>query len=136
MASNSALSLPQWMWFLFFSFMVLSDFLFLDIVLFMGVCLVSPTYCIVTEYMHRGSLFDVIHNEKVRLHVPLVLSISLFNCFFFLYFFVLLFCFLVSDCSLTTKDMLSDILKGLYFIHSSGLIHRDFKYVQCMRKTS
>jgi hypothetical protein len=41
----------------------------------MGVCLVSPTYCIVTEYMHRGSLFDVIHNAKVRLDEHLVLSI-------------------------------------------------------------
>eukprot|EP00026_Physarum_polycephalum_P001528 Phypoly_transcript_01530.p1 GENE.Phypoly_transcript_01530~~Phypoly_transcript_01530.p1 ORF type:complete len:1095 (-),score=203.72 Phypoly_transcript_01530:38-3121(-) len=68
-----------------------------NIVLFMGVCLVSPTYCIVTEYMHRGSLFDVIHNDKVRLDGHLILN------------------------------MLSDILKGLYFIHSSGLIHRDLK---------
>lgn len=68
-----------------------------NIVLFMGVCLVSPTYCIVTEYMHRGSLFDVIHNEKIRLNLPLILN------------------------------MLSDILKGLYFIHSSGLVHRDLK---------
>jgi serine/threonine protein kinase len=32
--------------------------------------------------------------------------------------------------------MISDILKGLYFIHSAGIIHRDLKYVEMRRETS
>lgn len=68
-----------------------------NILLFMGVCLDPPDLAIITEFMPRGSLYDVIHNDKISLPFPLI------------------------------KNMAIDILKGLHFIHSAGIIHRDLK---------
>ena len=34
------------------------------IVLFMGCCSKLPDVCIVTEFMPKGSLFDVLHDER------------------------------------------------------------------------
>ena len=55
--------------------------------------------CVVTELMGRGSLYDIIHDANYPLAFPLVMKLSI------------------------------DILKGLQFIHSSGFVHRDMKYV-------
>ena len=49
--------------------------------------------------MGRGSLYDIIHDANYPLAFPLVMKLSI------------------------------DILKGLQFIHSSGFVHRDMKYV-------
>eukprot|EP00026_Physarum_polycephalum_P000640 Phypoly_transcript_00641.p1 GENE.Phypoly_transcript_00641~~Phypoly_transcript_00641.p1 ORF type:complete len:1297 (+),score=194.44 Phypoly_transcript_00641:293-4183(+) len=68
-----------------------------NIVLFMGVCLEPANICIVTELMQKGSLFDILHDENVKLPFPLIMH------------------------------MAQDILQGLYFIHSSGFVHRDLK---------
>lgn len=67
-----------------------------NILLFMGVC-IEPEIAIVTEYMPRGSLHDIIHNDRITLPVPLIRNMGL------------------------------DVLKGLHFIHSAGFIHRDLK---------
>lgn len=68
-----------------------------NIVLFMGVCIDPPDLCIITEFMARGSLHDVLHNDKLQLPFPLL------------------------------RNMIVDVLKGLQFIHSAGIIHRDLK---------
>jgi serine/threonine protein kinase/ABC-type branched-subunit amino acid transport system substrate-binding protein len=68
-----------------------------NIVLFMGVCVDPPELCIITEFMMRGSLYDVLHNDKLQLPFPLL------------------------------RSMIIDVLKGLQFIHSAGIIHRDLK---------
>eukprot|EP00026_Physarum_polycephalum_P002356 Phypoly_transcript_02362.p1 GENE.Phypoly_transcript_02362~~Phypoly_transcript_02362.p1 ORF type:complete len:737 (+),score=63.66 Phypoly_transcript_02362:510-2720(+) len=68
-----------------------------NILLFMGVCVEPPEFCIVTEFCLRGSLYEIIHNDKISLPLPLI------------------------------KNMLEDTLKGLLFIHAAGFIHRDFK---------
>lgn len=68
-----------------------------NIVLFMGVCVDPPELCIITEFMSRGSLYDVLHNDKLQLPFPLL------------------------------RNMIVDVLKGLQFIHSAGIIHRDLK---------
>lgn len=68
-----------------------------NIVLFMGVCIDPPDLCIITEFMARGSLYDVLQNDKLQLPFPLL------------------------------RNMIVDVLKGLQFIHSAGIIHRDLK---------
>lgn len=67
-----------------------------NILLFMGVCM-EPELAIVTEFMPRGSLHDIIHNDRITLPLPLI------------------------------RNMALDVLKGLHFIHSAGFIHRDLK---------
>jgi serine/threonine protein kinase len=64
----------------------------------MGVCLERPELCIVTEYMPRGNLYDVLHDNTIKLPFSMIRSMAL------------------------------HIVKGLQFIHSAGMIHRDLKY--------
>jgi tRNA A-37 threonylcarbamoyl transferase component Bud32 len=45
------------------------------VVLFIGVCLRAPNVCIVTEWMQRGSLRDVLDDQSLDLAWPLRLSI-------------------------------------------------------------
>lgn len=68
-----------------------------NIVLFMGVCLEPPDLCIVTEYMPRGSLYDVLHDPTIKLPFNVI------------------------------RNMAMHVVKGLQFIHSAGMIHRDLK---------
>jgi serine/threonine protein kinase len=70
------------------------------IVLFMGVCLERPELCIVTEYMPRGNLYDVLHDSSIKLPFGVI------------------------------RNMALHVVKGLQFIHSAGMIHRDLKYVK------
>lgn len=63
----------------------------------MGVCLERPELCIVTEYMPRGNLYDVLHDSSIKLPFNVIRNMSL------------------------------HIVKGLQFIHSAGMIHRDLK---------
>lgn len=69
------------------------------IVLFMGCCSKVPNVCIVTEFMPKGSLFDVLHDERVDLPWERRLS------------------------------MAKDTAKGLAFLHGSDppTLHNDLK---------
>jgi serine/threonine protein kinase len=70
-----------------------------NIVLYMGVCIDNSGYMIVTEYMERGSLFDLIHTEKRVEKIPLTQLI----------------------------EMIKDIAEAMVFIHSKDILHCDLK---------
>nr|UMO80404.1 Serine/threonine protein kinase [Pandoravirus aubagnensis] len=69
-----------------------------NVVLFMAACTRPPKMCIVMEYMALGSLFDLLHNELVP-EVPHALVVK----------------------------MAYQAAKGMHFLHSSGVVHRDLK---------
>jgi serine/threonine protein kinase/ABC-type phosphate transport system substrate-binding protein len=69
-----------------------------NVVLFMAACTKPPRMCIVMEFMSLGSLFDLLHNE----FIPSIPG------------------------ALVTK-MAYQAAKGMHFLHSSGVVHRDLK---------
>ncbi|ALD61916.1 Ser/Thr kinase [Mollivirus sibericum] len=69
-----------------------------NVVLFMGACTKPPRMCLVMEYMCLGSLYDLLHNELVP-EIPFMLKIK----------------------------MAYQASKGMHFLHSSGIVHRDMK---------
>ncbi|ELR20409.1 serine/threonine protein kinase, putative [Acanthamoeba castellanii str. Neff] len=69
-----------------------------NVVLFMAACTKPPKMCIVMEFMALGSLFDLLHNELVS-DIPLPLRIKIAY----------------------------HAAKGMHFLHSSGIVHRDLK---------
>ncbi|WBR14733.1 Ser/thr kinase [Pandoravirus kuranda] len=69
-----------------------------NVVLFMAACTKPPNMCIVMEYMALGSLYELLHNELIP-ELPFVLK----------------------------AKMTYQASKGLYFLHSSGIVHRDVK---------
>ncbi len=69
-----------------------------NVVLFMAACTRPPKLCIVMEFMALGSLYDLLHNELVP-DIPLGLRAKLAY----------------------------QAAKGMHFLHSSGIVHRDLK---------
>jgi len=69
-----------------------------NVVLFMAACTKPPNMCIVMEHMALGSLFDLLHNELVP-ELPYGLRVKLAY----------------------------QAAKGMHFLHSSGIVHRDLK---------
>lgn len=69
-----------------------------NIILFMAACTKPPNMCIITEYMALGSLFDILHNELIP-SFPEGLAVK----------------------------VATQAAKGMHFLHSSGIAHRDFK---------
>eukprot|EP00238_Polyblepharides_amylifera_P009099 CAMPEP_0196586308 /NCGR_PEP_ID=MMETSP1081-20130531/53815_1 /TAXON_ID=36882 /ORGANISM="Pyramimonas amylifera, Strain CCMP720" /LENGTH=587 /DNA_ID=CAMNT_0041908145 /DNA_START=1062 /DNA_END=2825 /DNA_ORIENTATION=+ len=67
------------------------------IVLFMGACLGPPDLCIVTEFLPKGSLHDLLHRKK---KLPRGRRLLL---------------------------MVKDIAEGCAFLHAQRIIHRDLK---------
>lgn len=77
-----------------------------NVVLFMAACVKPPRLAIVMEYMQLGSLFDLLHNELVP-EVPFELKIK----------------------------MAYQAAKGMYFLHSSDIVHRDLKSLNLLLDT-
>nr|WNL49984.1 serine threonine protein kinase [Marseillevirus sp.] len=69
-----------------------------NVVLFMAACTKPPNMCIVMEYMGLGSLYEVLHNELIPV-VPFALCVKI----------------------------ATQAAKGMHFLHSSGIAHRDLK---------
>ncbi|ELR13222.1 serine/threonine kinase [Acanthamoeba castellanii str. Neff] len=69
-----------------------------NVVLFMAASTKPPKMCIVMEYMALGSLYELLHNELIP-EIPLVLKVK----------------------------MIHQAAKGMHFLHSSGIAHRDLK---------
>lgn len=69
-----------------------------NIVTFVAACKKPPVFCIITEYMAGGSLRKYLHKqEPYSLPLKLVLTLSL------------------------------DIARGMNYLHSQGILHRDLK---------
>lgn len=64
-----------------------------NLIKMIGVCIEAPNYCIVTELCPRGTLTDLLQNEK--LNIDWVFKYSI----------------------------ITDVVEGLYFLHSSVLNH-------------
>ncbi|CAJ0561087.1 unnamed protein product, partial [Mesorhabditis spiculigera] len=70
---------------------------------FTGACVDCPHYCIVTEYCPKGSLEDILENEKIELDKMMKYS------------------------------LLHDLVKGMYFLHNSELrTHGRLKSTNCV----
>ncbi|CAN8271244.1 unnamed protein product [Cochlearia groenlandica] len=68
-----------------------------NIVQFLGACTVSPTLCIVTEFMARGSIYDFLHKQKCAYKIQTLLKVAL------------------------------DVANGVCYMHQNNIIHRDLK---------
>ncbi|ELR22246.1 protein kinase domain containing protein [Acanthamoeba castellanii str. Neff] len=69
-----------------------------NVVLFMAACTKPPKMCIVMEFMSLGSLYDLLHNELIP-EIPFALKVK----------------------------VAYQASKGMHFLHSSGIVHRDLK---------
>ncbi|XP_042492329.1 serine/threonine-protein kinase STY46-like isoform X2 [Macadamia integrifolia] len=68
-----------------------------NVVRFIGACTKPPNFCIVTEYMPGGSLYDFLHKHQNVLELPLLLRFAI------------------------------DVCKGMEYLHQNNIIHRDLK---------
>jgi len=79
---------------------IMTDLRHPHVVLFMGAVTTPPNMCIIMEYMTMGSLYDILHNEKI------------------------------SDDILKPSKRLKmalQVARGMNYLHSSNIIHRDLK---------
>jgi serine/threonine protein kinase len=68
-----------------------------NILKFFGACVKPPNLMIVTEFMARGTLFDVLHQSQMKVTWPM------------------------------RRRMALDTCKGVCYLHDSQLLHRDLK---------
>ncbi|KAJ6395643.1 hypothetical protein OIU77_020824 [Salix suchowensis] len=68
-----------------------------NVVQFIGACTKPPSLCIVTEFMHGGSVYDYLHKQRGVFKLPSLLKVAI------------------------------DISKGMDYLHQNNIIHRDLK---------
>ncbi|WVZ65896.1 hypothetical protein U9M48_015186 [Paspalum notatum var. saurae] len=68
-----------------------------NVVQFIGASTRPPILCIVTEFMHGGSIFDFLYNRRGKFQLPDVIRIA------------------------------SDVSKGMNYLHQINIVHRDLK---------
>ncbi|KAH7680844.1 Dual-specificity kinase protein [Dioscorea alata] len=77
--------------------MILREVQHRNVVRFIGASTKPPQFCIVTEYMRGGSLYDLLHKHHNILELSMLLEFAL------------------------------DICKGMNYLHQNNVIHRDLK---------
>jgi serine/threonine protein kinase len=68
-----------------------------NVVLYMGVCIGQSSYMIITEYMDRGSLYNILHEKNVRLPVERIL------------------------------DIIIEVAQAMVYLHKKQIVHCDLK---------
>jgi serine/threonine protein kinase len=67
------------------------------VVLLVGVCTTPPHIAVITEYLPRGSMFDIIHRSQADVGFP------------------------------RRMRMLLDVIKGMQYLEAAQIVHRDLK---------
>ncbi|THU63651.1 hypothetical protein C4D60_Mb01t18060 [Musa balbisiana] len=67
-----------------------------NVVQFIGAC-TRPNFCIVTEFMSGGSVYDFLHRQKGVFEIPALLQVAI------------------------------DVSRGMNYLHQNNIVHRDLK---------